>query len=115
VARQLAELQSQYAAVAGLREQYEELQRQLEEERANREQVSDDTTAVRQQLTTTTGALVALRGESELLRSELDAARARIDTIDPVETEVGRRWMWLVASLVSMLGILLAVTATTLR
>jgi hypothetical protein len=115
VARQLAELQSQYAAVAGLRDQYEELQRQLEEERASRERVSEDTTAVRDQLVNATRALTALRGESELLRTELDDARARVDTLDPVETEVGRRWMWLVAGLVSMLGILLAVTATTLR
>jgi hypothetical protein len=115
VARQLAELQSQYAAVAGLRDQYEELQRQLEEERASRERVSEDTTSVRDQLATATDALAALRGESDLLRTELDAARARVDNLDPVETEMGRRWMWLVAGLVSMLGILLAVTATTLR
>jgi hypothetical protein len=115
VARQLAELQSQYAAVSGLRDQYEELQRQLEEERASRERVSEDTSAVHDQLAMATGALATLRGESELLRRELDDARTRVDTLDPVETEVGRRWMWLVAGLVSMLGILLAVTATTLR
>jgi hypothetical protein len=115
VARQLAELQSQYAAVAGLRDQYEELQRQLEEERRSRERVSEDTTAVRDQLVTAERALTALRGESRLLQDELGAARRLVDTIDPVATEAGRRWMWLVAGLISMLGILLAVTATTLR
>src|SRR4051794_27609169 len=47
VARQLAELQSQYAAVAGLHDQYEELQRQLNEERRNREREFEDTSVVR--------------------------------------------------------------------
>jgi hypothetical protein len=115
VTRRLAELQSQYAAVAGLRDQYEELQRQLEEERRNRGRDSEDTTTVRDQLDTAEFALGALREEAELLRDQLTAARTRMETIHPVETEVGRRWMWLVAGLISVLGILLAVTATSLR
>jgi hypothetical protein len=112
VSRQLAELQSQYAAVAGLRDQYEELQRQLEEERNSREQVSEDTTVVRDQLAAAEIALVNLRRESDLLRDQLGAARDRIDRIDPVETEVGRRWIWLVTALVVMLGVLIIVAAT---
>jgi len=111
VSRQLAELQSQYAAVAGLRDQYEELQRQLEEERRNRERVSDDTTTVRDQLAAAEMALVGLRRESNLLRDQLDQARDRIDKIDPVETEVGRRWLWLVTALVLMLAIVIIIVA----
>lgn len=111
VSRQLAELQSQYAAVAGLRDQYEELQRQLEEERRNRERVSDDTTSVRDQLAAAEMALVGLRRESDLLRDQLADARNSIHKIDPVETEVGRRWIWLVTALVLVLGVLIAVAA----
>jgi len=111
VSRQLAELQSQYAAVAGLRDQYEELQRQLEEERRNRERVSDDTTSVRDQLAAAEMALVGLRRESDLLRDQLSDARNSIHKIDPVETEVGRRWIWLVTALVLVLGLLIAVAA----
>src|SRR5690242_8775076 len=81
VARQLAELQSQYAAVAGLRDQYEELQRQLEDERRNRERVSEDTTAVRDQLSAAEAALAALRRESDLLRDQLSDAREAVHKI----------------------------------
>jgi len=112
VSRQLAELQSQYAAVAGLRDQYEELQRQLEEERRSREQVSEDTTAVRDQLAAAEMALVGLRRESDLLRDQLDGARHAIELVDPVDTAVGRRWIWLVTALVLMLGVLIVVAAT---
>ena len=111
VSRQLAELQSQYAAVAGLRDQYEALQHQLEEERRNREQVSEDTTSVRDQLAAAEMALVGLRRESDLLRDQLDRAREAIDKIDPVETEVGRRWIWLVTALVLMMGVLVVMAA----
>lgn len=111
VSRQLAELQSQYAAVAGLRDQYEVLQRQLEEERNSRERASDDTTAVRDQLAAAEMALVGLRRESDLLRDQLDDARRNIEKINPVETEVGRRWIWLVTALVAALGILIIVAA----
>jgi hypothetical protein len=112
VSRQLAELQSQYAAVAGLRDQYEELQRQLEDERNSREQVSEDTTVVRDQLAAAEMALVNLRRESDTLRDQLGEARDRIERIDPVETEAGRRWIWLVTALVVMLGVLIIVAAT---
>ena len=64
VSRQLAELQTQYAAVAGLRDQYLVLQRQLEEEREKREAVLDDTTTVRQQLDAAEAAIAALQNQS---------------------------------------------------
>jgi len=112
VSRQLAELQSQYAAVAGLRDQYEELQRQLEDERNSHELVSEDTTVVRDQLAAAEMALVNLRRESDTLRDQLSEARDRVERIDPVETEVGRRWIWLVTALVVMLGVLIIVAAT---
>ena len=54
-------------------------------------------------------ALVGLQGESDLLRSQLAEARRSIAHIDPVETEVGRRWIWLVTALVLTLGILVVV------
>lgn len=112
VSRQLAELQSQYAAVSGLREQYEEIQKQLEEERANRERAREDTSMVRDQLAAAEMALVGLRREADLLRDQLDLARQAVEKINPVETEVGRRWIWLVTALVLMLGVLVVVAAT---
>lgn len=112
VARQLAELQSQYAAVAGLQDRYQELQRQLEEERRNREREFEDTSAVREQLVSAEQALSGLQDEAGLLREQLVLARRRAETIDPVLTEAGRRWVWLVAGLLSALAILLAVTTT---
>src|SRR3954452_7026022 len=59
--RQLAELQTQYAAVAGLRDQYLVLQRQLQEERAKRDSVLDDTTVVRRELDSAEAAIAALQ------------------------------------------------------
>jgi hypothetical protein len=115
VSRQLAELQSQYAAVAGLRDQYEEVQRQLAEERRNRNGAGDDTSTVREQLEGSERALDALRDESASLRLQLDDARTRFETVNPTETEAGRRWMWLMAGLLAILGILFAVMATTLH
>lgn len=114
VARQLAALQTQYAAVAGLHDQYAELQRQLEEERRTRDREFEDTSAVRGQLAATEHTLASLRDESRLLQDELANARLNAASIDPVMTEEGRRWIWLVAALISTLAILLAVTATSL-
>lgn len=111
VSRQLAELQSQYAAVAGLRDEYLRLQRQLEEERAGREQVQEDTSSVRNQLSSTESALVALQRESSTLRGELARTRAEMRHVDPAQTEEGRRWIWLMTVLVLVLGILVVVAA----
>jgi len=110
VARQLAELQAQYAAVAGLRDGYRDLQRQLDLERAKREEVLDDTTQVREQLAATEAAAAALEEESAQLRDELEAARAARD-LDPLATAAGRRWLWLVTALLLVLGLLVGLVA----
>jgi hypothetical protein len=111
VTRQLAELQTQYAAVAGLRDQYLVLQRQLEEERAKRESVLEDTTIVRDQLDSAESAIADLQRQSLALNDQLSEARSSLATIDPVDTVVGRRWLWLVTALVLVLGILVVIAA----
>jgi len=111
VSRQLAELQTQYAAVAGLRDEYLRLQRQLEEERAGRERTREDTSSVRGQLSSTESALVALQRESSTLRGELDRTRAEMRHVDPAQTEEGQRWIWLMTVLVLVLGVLVVVAA----
>jgi prefoldin subunit 5 len=111
VSRQLAELQTQYAAVAGLRDQYLVLQRQLTEEREKREAVLGDTTTVRQQLDAAEAAITALQNQSSALNDQLNEARRTLATIDPVDTEVGKRWLWLISALVMVLGILVVVAA----
>ena len=111
VDRQLAELQTQYAAVAGLRDQYLVVQRQLEEEREKREAVLDDTTTVRQQLDAAEAAIAALQNQSGALNEQLSSARRTLATIDPIDTEVGKRWLWLISALVMVLGILVVVAA----
>jgi hypothetical protein len=107
LSRQLAELQAQYAAVAGLREEYLELQRQLDAERAVREAEERDTTELHQRLVRTTEAAARLHTEGEQLRAELERTRAALEVIDPVQTEIGRRWMWLVAAFILLLGVLI--------
>ncbi len=109
VSRQLAELQSQYAAVSSLRDEYEALRRQLESERSRKEEASEDTTALRDQLAAAEMAVVHLQRESSSLREQLAETRRSIALIDPVETEVGRRWIWLVTVLILLLGILVVV------
>ena len=111
VARQLAELQTQYAAVSGLRDDYLALQRQLEGERSRQEDDEQDTSELRQQLASAEMALVGLQRESLLLRQQLSSTRSELATIDPLQTEAGRRWVWLVASLVITLGILVMIAA----
>lgn len=105
VARQLAELQAQYAAVSGLRERYREVQAQLDEARQTGEQEARDVTAVRQQLETAEQALAHLQQESSRLHAELQSTRGQLETIDPAATAIGRRWLWLYAALVLVLGI----------
>jgi hypothetical protein len=107
--RQLAELQTQYAAVAGLREQYQNLQKQLEDERTKRESTAQDTSSVREQLASAEMALVGLHKEASQLRDQLSDARRSMRMIDPVDTEVGRRWIWLVTVLILLLGVLVVV------
>lgn len=107
-ARQLAELQTQYAAVSGLREDYLKLQDHLARERQRREGLQLDTTQVRKQLADTEAALIGLQEESSTLREKLASATLSMQEIDPLDTEIGRRWMWLVAVLLVVLGLLVA-------
>ena len=109
MSRQLAELQSQYAAVAGLREEYLVLQRQLDAERAVREAEERDTSELRRRLVTTAEAAARLHAEGEQLRSELERTRVELENVDPARTELGRRWMWLVAVFLMMVAVLIAV------
>lgn len=111
VARQLAELQSQYAAVSGLRDEYLSVQRQLEEERTHREAELDDTTTVREQLSRAERVLLDLHNESASLQVQLAETRHQLEDIDPAVTETGRRWLWLVTALLLCLGLLIAVAA----
>ena len=109
VSRQLAELQTQYAAVAGLRDQYRVMQRQLEEERTTREVAQEDTSSVREQLASTEAALAALQAQSIKLNDQLTTTRRTLATIDPVDTPTGRRWLWLVTALILVMGVLVVV------
>ncbi len=111
VARQLAELQSQYAAVSGLRDDYLRVRRQLEEERAKRESTLDDTTTVTEHLSGTEKVLGDLQHESALLQRQLAETRQALANVDPVVTDAGRRWLWLITALVICLGLLIAVAA----
>ncbi len=109
MSRQLAELQTQYAAVAGLRDQYRLMQRQLEDERSTREAALEDTSSVREQLASTEAALVALQSQSIKLNDQLTTTRRTLATIDPVDTPTGRRWLWLVTALILVMGLLVVV------
>jgi hypothetical protein len=109
VSRQLAELQTQYAAVAGLRDQYRLMQRQLEDERTTREAALEDTSSVKEQLASTEAALVALQNQSIKLNDQLTTTRRTLATIDPVDTPTGRRWLWLVTALILVMGLLVVV------
>jgi multidrug efflux pump subunit AcrA (membrane-fusion protein) len=111
VARQLAELQSQYAAVSGLRDEYLAVRRQLEDERTTREAELEDTTTVREQLTRAEQVLVDLQSESTTLQAQLAHTRQSLRDVDPAVTETGRRWLWLVTALLICLGLLIAVAA----
>lgn len=110
-ARQLAELQTQYAAVSGLREDYLALQRKLEESQdddvGRKAPADSDASALRQQLASAELALVGLQRESLLLREQLDQARRSIRDVDPLETAAGRRWIWLISSLLVTLALVL--------
>ncbi|WP_208026796.1 Swt1 family HEPN domain-containing protein [Rhabdothermincola sediminis] len=111
VARQLAELQSQYAAVSGLRDEYLVLRRQLDEERTKREALLQDTTAVREQLARAEAVLDGLQEESTSLRQQLATTRASLSDVDPVETEAGRRWIWLITALVVVMGVVIVLAS----
>ena len=99
MSRQLAELQAQYAAVAGLRDDYLALQRQLDAERGGHEADERDTGELRERLARTAESSERLAAEAEVLRAELERTRQQMEVLDPVDTEIGRRWIWLVTVL----------------
>ena len=107
VARQLAELQTQYAAVAGLKERYEQLQVQLEAAAG-----TGDPERVVAQLDHARKAAVALKVESSSLHSQLAEARALLN--DPVGTAAGQRVIWLMAALLATLSMVMVLVTTWL-
>ncbi len=117
VSRQLAELQSQYAAVAQLRDEYDKLQAQLvrEHDVGSEPPTVDETESMRHQLASAEMAMVNLRREASSLREQLAETRQNIRYIDPVETEVGRRWIWLMTVLLLVLGVLVVAAYYTPR
>ncbi|MCD9623864.1 Swt1 family HEPN domain-containing protein [Rhabdothermincola salaria] len=115
VARQLAELQAQYAAVAGLRDEYRELEQELATERSAREAAQEDTSAVQSQMDDTGAAASDLERQAEDLRLELERARQALAQVDPLDTDAGRRWLWLVSSLIVLLGLLVLMVSTLPR
>lgn len=107
VARQLAELQTQYAAVAGLKERYDRLQVQLEAAAG-----TGDPDRVVAQLEHARRAAVALRVESTALHEQLAEARRQLE--DPVGTAVGQRVIWLMAALLVTLSMVMVMVTTWL-
>lgn len=117
VARQLAELQTQYAAVADLRSRYVNLQRQFQE-LAELSAVDEGTTltladhARAHADEDTDAALAGLTDESAELRRKLDDARRALEQVNPAETPEGQRWMWLIAGLLVSFSIVIMLVAT---
>jgi len=108
VARQLAELQTQYAAVAGLRDRYEELHGQLE-----RAAGTGDPERVIAELEHAREAVDALQDESASLKEQLVEARLLVE--DPVRTESGQRLLWLTAALLVTMGMVMLMVTTALH
>lgn len=109
--KRLAQVQAQVAAVAGLRERYEELQVLL----ANLEGADAESETIRTQLHDSQTALDSLRTESGALQDELAAARHQLRHIDPIETETGRRWVMLMAALLMVLAVVVTTLVMALR
>ncbi|MCC5951752.1 MAG: hypothetical protein JJU45_06605 [Acidimicrobiia bacterium] len=105
--RQLAELQTRYAAVANLRSSYQALQAQLEQERDERPGGDSVSPQVLKQLASAEMAIAGLQSEASQLRDQLERTRISIREVDPLETAEGRRWVWLIASLLATLAVLL--------
>ncbi len=105
VARQLAELQTQYAAVAAMRDRYEKMSSQLE-----RVAGTGDAERVVVELEHAREAVDSLQDESTSLKDQLADARALL--ADPVKTEVGQRLVWLMAAMMVTMGLLLVMATT---
>ncbi len=102
LARQLAELQTQYAAVSGLRERYLDLQREVEQLRGHAGKATEGRVEL---LADTSDAVAQLQRQSSHLERELAEARSQLASVDPVSTEAGRRLIVLVAALIMVLGV----------
>ena len=61
------------------------------------------------------GSSERLAAEAEVLRDELERTRREMAELDPAQTEIGRRWIWLVAALIVVLGVLIALVGYTPR
>ncbi len=108
MARQLAELQTQYAAVSGLKEQYDRLQVQLEAAAG-----TGDPERVVAQLEGARQAAVALKVESASLSQQLALAREQLE--DPlVNTAAGQRLIWLTAALLVTMSMVMVMVTTWL-
>jgi hypothetical protein len=108
VARQLAELQTQYAAVAGLKDRYDQIQLQLEAAAG-----TGDPERVVAQLEGARQAAVALRVESASLHTQLAEARSQL--ADPIiSTPVGQRVIWLTAALLVTMSMVMVMVTTWL-
>jgi hypothetical protein len=112
VARQLAELQTQYAAVAGLRDDYLDLQQQISAGSAGDAPDPSSGEVLRRQLAAAEASMLGLQRESLLLRSQLSRARDSLEDIDPLATPAGRRLLWLVSSLLLVVVLIVAMTVT---
>ena len=73
-----------------------------------REAEEQDSSELRERLARAASATERLGAEAEHLRQELERTRDEMARLDPVQTEIGRRWIWLVAALILVLGVLIA-------
>ena len=74
-----------------------------------------DTGELRARLELTAESSERLAAEAELLRAELERTRAQIADLNPVDTDIGRRWIWLVTAMIVVLGVLIALIGYTPR
>lgn len=108
VSRQLAELQTQYAAVSDLRRRYDDLRVALGE----RLQGGEDVGAEVQDVLET---VAALHADSERLREELDATRTSLANVDPAQTPAGQRMLYLTTSMIVMLLVVIVILIGAIR
>ena len=115
ISRQLAELQAQYAAVAGLRDDYLALQSQLDTERSVREADERDTGECGSASSSRPSRPSGWRPRPRCSASSSNAPAEQMRELDPVDTEIGRRWIWLVTAMIVVLGVLIALIGYTPR
>lgn len=108
VARQLAELQTQYAAVSGLRKRYDELRDVLGERLRGGEDVADEVADV-------VTAVGSLQSDADRLHEELERTRAMMHDLDPAQTPAGRRLLYLVTSMIVILLVVIVILIGAIR